>query len=261
MYERRKTQQSNEVEIDLVELFGVLFHWAWLIVAVALVAGLVTFCFSKFAIDEEFQSSTKIYILSRTESKNDMPTSQDLQVSMQLTKDYAELITSRFVLEKVIADLNLPISYEGLKKQINVTTPSDSRIIQITVTDHDPQQAQSIARAVRETAGKHIQSVMDIDAINIVDDANLPDHKSAPNNKKNAMLGALIGAFVVCAGVIVRHLLDDTIKSSEDVEQYLGMSCLALIPVDESINTEKHSGRKKKVKMPFRGFKKKPKKA
>ena len=235
MDERKRAKASNEVEIDLFEIFGLLLHWLWLIVLVALLVGIVTFCCSRFVLPEEFQSSTKVYILSRTESGSDMPTSQDMQVSTQLTKDYAELITSRYVLEKVISDLQLPVKYEELKSCINVTTPSDSRIIQITATDHDPWQAQNIARAVRDTAAMHIQNVMDIDAINIVDDANLPDHKSAPHNARNAVIGALIGAFLVMAVLIVRNILDDTIKSNDDIEEYLGLSCLALIPLDESI--------------------------
>ena len=242
------------VEIDLVELFYVLLHWIWLIALVAVIAGAVTFCYSKFAIPEQFQSSTKVYVLSRSESGSDMPTSSDLQVGAQLSKDYADLITSRYVLESVIKDLNLPTSYEGLKGQVSVSRPSDSRIIQITVTNTVPQQAQIICRAVREAASKHIQSVMDIDAINVVDDANLPTHKSAPNNSKNAMIGALVGAFAVIAVVVIRHLMDDTVKSREDVEEKLGLSCLALIPLDEGMNVDGAAKTKKKKRFPPRGI-------
>ena len=255
MDERTKRMQAsnNEVEIDLIELFGVLLHWAWLIVLVAFVAGVIAFCYSKFAIPEQFQSSTKVYVLNRAENSSDMPTTQDLQVGTQLSQDYAQLITSRYVLESVIKDLGLPYGYEGLKGQVSVNRPNDSRIIQITVTNTDPQQAQIICRAVREAASQHIQSVMDIDAINVVDDANLPNHKSAPNNIKNTLLGAVIGALAVSVVVIVHHLLDDTIKASEDVERYLGMSCLAMIPMDESINTKKQGRKAKnlKIRMPF----------
>ena len=242
---------DTEVEIDLLELFSVLLHWLWLIALVAVIAGAVVFCYSKFILPEQFESSTKVYVLNRSEKSSDMPTTGDLQVGTQLSQDYAQMITSRYVLESVIRDLDLPSTYEGLKSQVNVTRPSDSRIIQITVTDTDPQQAQTICRAVREAASKHIQSVMDIDAINVVDDANLPTHKSAPNNKKNALIGAMVGAVVVIAVVVVRHLLDDTVKSREDVEEKLGISCLALIPLDEGMNVE-GAGRRKRKRFPPR---------
>ena len=244
---------DTAVEIDLLELFFVLLHWLWLIALVAVIVGAVTFCYSKFAIPEQFQSTTKVYVLNRSESSSDMPTSQDLQVGSQLSQDYAQLITSRYVLENVIKALELPYSYEGLKGQIDVSRPNDSRIIQITVTNTDPEQAQIICRAVREEASRHIQSVMDIDAINVVDDANLPTHKSAPSNTKNALIGALIGAFIVIAVVVIRHLLDDTVKSREDVEEKLGLSCLALIPLDEGMNVEGTEKTKKKKRFPPRG--------
>lgn len=245
---------DSAVEIDLLELFYVLLRWLWLIALVAVIAGAVAFCYSKLAIPEQFQSSTKVYVLNRTETSSDMPTSSDLQVGAQLSKDYADMITSRYVLESVIKDLDLPYSYEGLKRQVSVSRPSDSRIIQITVTNTDPEQAQLICRTVREAASKHIQTVMDIDAINVVDDANLPTHKSAPDNKKNAMIGAMIGAVVVIAVVVIRYLLDDTVKTREDVEEKLGLSCLALIPLDEGMNVEGAAKTKKKKRFPPRGF-------
>lgn len=244
--ENNRARASEAVEIDLLELLSVLLHWAWLIILAAVIVGGIAFCISKFAIPEEFQSTTKIYVLNRTEGQNDMPTYQELQASTQLTKDYAEMITSRHVLEKVISDLHLTYGYGDLKKRIVVSTPNDSRIIQISVKDNDPAQAQDICRVVRDEASEHIQNVMAIDAINIVDDANLPSHKSAPNNSKNTVIGALIGAFLAALVVVIRYLLDDTIKTNDDVEEYLGLSCLAVIPMDQAVNVESTKHKKSK---------------
>ncbi len=244
--ETRETRSSEVVEIDLLELLSVLLHWIWLIVLAAIVVGAIAFGISKFVIPEEFQSTTRVYVLNRTEDKNDMPTYQELQASTQLTKDYSEMITSRHVLERVIDDLGLSDEYDDLKKRISVSTPSDSRIIQISVEDRDPEQAQTICRAVRDESTEHIQNVMAIDAINIVDDANLPDHKSAPNNTRNAIIGALLGGFLAALIVIIRHMMDDTIKTNEDVEKYLGISCLAVIPLDKAVSVDSPKKKKKK---------------
>ena len=140
-----RNKQNNE--IDLLEIGGVLLHWAWLILLVALVFGIVSFCFSKFVLPEQFQSTTKVYVLNRSnDNYGETPTYSDLQAGSQLTKDYAEMITSRYVLEKVIGDLQLPYEYETLKSKVFVSTQQDTRIIQITVTDEDPATAQIIAR-------------------------------------------------------------------------------------------------------------------
>ena len=83
-----------------------------------------------------------------------------------------------------------------------------------------------------------IIKTMQIDAVNTYEKANYPDRKSAPSCGRWAVVAALIGALAVSAVVIARYLLDDTIKTSDDVEKYLGLSNLALIPFDESVMTE-----------------------
>ena len=251
MEERNKAKRESQVaEIDLLELFGVWLHWAWLIIGVALLCGILAFCYSKFFIPEQFQSTTRVYVLNRSASTTTSdPTYQDLQVGTQLTKDYSVMTTSRHVLEKVIEDLHLPYDYDKLKSKVSVSTMSDTRIVQITVTDEDPAAAQRIANKVREEASQHIKQVMAIDAINVVDVANLPTKKSAPSNSKNAVIGALIGGILVAGFVTVRYLLDDTVKTGDDVEQYLNMSCLALIPLDAAVSkgdAEAEKRRKKK---------------
>ena len=241
---------DDEVTIDLGELFGVLWHWIWLILLVALAFGIAAYAFSKFVIPEEFQSTTKIYVLDK-ESGSGQTTYTDLQVGSQLTKDYAELITSRTVIEKVIADNHLEsvYDYSHFLSKVAVDTPTDTRIVSITVTDTDPALAQKLADDIRVVASDLIINTMQIDAVNTYEEANLPTEKSGPSCSKWAMIGALLGALLVAAIVTLRYILDDTIKTREDVEQYLGMSTLAMIPLDENIvNAEKEKGRKSKKK-------------
>ena len=241
---------DDEVTIDLGELFGVLWHWIWLILLVALAFGIAAYAFSKFVIPEEFQSTTKIYVLDK-ESGSGQTTYTDLQVGSQLTKDYAELITSRTVIEKVIADNHLEsvYDYSHFLSKVAVDTPTDTRIVSITVTDTEPALAQKLADDIRVVASDLIINTMQIDAVNTYEEANLPTEKSGPSCSKWAMIGALLGALLVAAIVTLQYILDDTIKTREDVEQYPGMSTLALIPLDENIvNAEKEKGRKSKKK-------------
>ena len=53
------------------------------------------------------------------------------------------------------------------------------------------------------------------------------------------MVAGLIGFLIMAALIIIRYVLDDSIKTSDDVEKYLGLSTLSLIPLDEGINKEK----------------------
>lgn len=240
---------DDEITIDLAELFGVLWHWIWLILLVALLFGGAAYAFSKFVIPEEFQSTTKIYVLDKESGSGGQTTYTDLQAGAQLTKDYAELITSRTVIEKVIADNHLEsvYDYKEFLKKVEVNTPTDTRIVSITVTDTNPALAQALADDIRVEASDLIINTMQIDAVNTYEVANLPTEKSAPSCSKWALIGALLGALLVGGIVTLQYILDDTIKTSEDIEQYLGLSTLALIPLDENIGGAE-KGKKKKNK-------------
>ena len=163
----------------------------------------------------------------------------------QLTKDYAELIQSRFVLEEVVQGMGLDLTYEQMKEKVSVTTPTDTRILAITVKDSDPVMAMKMANAIREAAAVHIMNVMDIQAVNVAETANMPMKKSSPSVLKNTFIGGLLGVFLIIAVVLVRYLMDDTVKTPEDVEKYLQLSTLAVIPLNEG----ESEGKKKKKKV------------
>ena len=96
---------DDVIEIDLKEIFGVLLNKLWLIAICGIVAGVIGFCVSNFAITPQYRSTTKVYILNKQNGTN--VTYNDLQMGTQLTKDYKVLITSRDVLEEVIENCQL----------------------------------------------------------------------------------------------------------------------------------------------------------
>lgn len=247
---RGNSNPGSTSTIDLAEVFGVLGHWIWLILLVALAAGTAAYAFSKFVLPEEFQSTTKIYVLDKSGAggANSQTTYSDLQVGSQLTKDYVELIKSRTVLEAVMKDNHLEnvYTFEKFADLVDVETPTDTRIVTITVTNHDPALAQKLADDIRIRSSELIINTMQIDAVNTYEEANYPDRKSGPSCSRWAIVAALIGALVVSAVVIVQYLVDDTIKSSDDIEKYLGLSNLALIPYDENVASNGDDARKSK---------------
>lgn len=227
----QRQSQIDEIEIDLREVFLVLFGKAWLILLAGILSAALAFAFSQFVLEPVYESTTQIYILNKQDS--DTVTYSDVQLGSQLTKDYAELIQSRFVLESVIEQLQLTeLDYEDMLEKVSVSTPADTRILAITVSDTDPMAAMRMANSIREAAAVHIKNVMDIEAVNVVDTANLPTEKASPSVFMWTVIGALIGMMFVMAIVLIRYLTDDTIKTSDDVEKYLGLSTLALIPME-----------------------------
>ncbi|MCI6044900.1 Wzz/FepE/Etk N-terminal domain-containing protein [bacterium] len=231
-------QRDDEIEIDLVEVFRLLVSKLGIIILSGMIFAFLAIIGTKLFITPKYQSITKMYVLAQQNS--DTVTNSDLQTSTLLTKDYAELITSRTVAESVIANLRLDLKYDELIDKIEVGTTSDTRIITIKVIDEDPYVARDIANAVRDTAAEHIKSVMNIEAVNVVDAANIPDQKCSPSVSKNGLLAGMLGCFLAVVILLIQYLSNDTIKVSEDVEHYLGLSTLGVIPM------EKTDGKKKK---------------
>ena len=222
--EENTIRQIDEIEIDLWEICLVLIHNLALIVSVGIMVALGAFLFTQLLVTPSYESTTKIYILNKQE--NSAVTYSDIQLGTQLTKDYAELIQSRFVLEEVVQGMGLDLTYEQMKEKVSVTTPADTRILAITVKDKDPVMAMQMANAIREAASVHIMNVMDIQAVNVAETANMPMKKASPSVLKNTFIGGVLGVFLIIAVVLVRYLMDDTIKTPEDVEKYLAGSRL-----------------------------------
>ena len=234
--------KNEEIEINLGEIFAVLLHKIWIIILATVVCGAVAFLYSFFIITPQYESTTKVYILNKQSGSS--VTYSDVQLSSTLSKDYEQLVTSRYVIEGVISKLNLDDTYEELAARVSASNTDETRIIAITVTDPDPEQAQKIANAVRDLAAQHITQVMDIEAVNVVDNANLPDSPVSPSVPKWTLIGVAIGMIVSIAVIVIQHLLDDSIKSSEDIEKYLGISTLAVIPMNEGEQTDQQSRRR-----------------
>lgn len=240
---------SDEIEIDLREIFAVLLHYAWAIILSAVIVGVAAFCVSKFVITPTYESTTRIVILAKDSGESTI-TYSDMQLGTQLTKDYAELITSRYVVEQVIENFQLNATYDAFVQKINVNTPSDTRIIDITMTDEDPVLAKQMVDELRSIAAKRIEEVMDVNAVNLVDEGYVATEPSDPSILKWTAIGILLGGFMAAAVVLIRFLLDDTIKSSEDIERYLKLSTLALIPIaveeEDKSSSRKHRSHHKK---------------
>ena len=239
--EQQYRQMTDEMEIDIVEVLRRLGDRLPIMIATGLLGTLIAFFASSFILVPTYESTTEIYVLSR--QNNSMVTYTDLQMGTQLTQDYAELIQSRYVLEQVIQLLGLEEDYDDLRERVSVSVLEDTRIVSITVRDEDPVQAMEIANGIRETATEYITDVMDIEAINVVETAFLPTQESSPDVRKTTLLGGVLGILVVIVLVMAEYLTDDTIKTAEDIEKYLNLSTLALIPLGEG---EKQNLRKKR---------------
>ena len=233
----QKKKGARGLEVNVGELLTVLVNKWWIILLSTMAAAAVFFFGTKLFVVPEYESVTKIFVLSQ-ENGNYL-TSTDLQLSSYLTKDYAELIKSRTVAEEVIEELQLDMSPESLMGMVYVQIKSDTRVVAIVVRNSDPKLAQELANAIRVVSARQIVDVMGVEAVNVVDEANLPVSPSSPNLTKNVFMGCAWGFLIAVALILLLHLMDDTIKTVDDVEKYLDLTVLASIPINDQTETGK----------------------
>lgn len=241
---------DSEAEIDLLDLAYELLEKLHYIVLCFMVGAVLANAFSYFCIKPTYQTTAKLYIVSA--SSDSVVDLTDLNIGTSLTKDYEELILSYPVLEQVIEELDLEIDYKKLSEMIAITNPADTRILNITVTSNDPQQAQDIANKLAEVSTSYLPDTMNTTEPNIAQEAKLPEHKFGPSYTKFTMLGALLGAILCCAYFIAIYMMDDTIHSAEDIEKYFGLVPLAVIPESELLS-DKDDKKKKQKKFSIKG--------
>lgn len=232
---------EDEMEIDLKELFFVLLNKWHVIILSAFLCALIGLSAAMFLIPEKFQSKTSIYIYNQ---QTENMTYNDLQTGSTLTKDYEVLVKSRTVLESAIEKLDLGLTYGQINGMVSVSVPASTRIVEITAETTDPYLSRDIADTVREIASKNIAEVMGVDAVNVVETANLPEQKSSPSVSKFTLLGGMLGGVLACGIVVLTFLLNDTIRTQDDVEKYLGLSTLGIIPMDDTLVADEKKRKK-----------------
>lgn len=222
-------KQLDEIEIDLLQLLGVLWEKILWIVGAAVGAALVALLVTQFLLTPMYQSTASLYVINR-QGESGSATSSDLSAATSLTYDFEQMVTTNLVLEPTIRRLRLDMTPAELAKRITVNNPTNTRILKITVEDEDPERAKRIVDTLAEISANTIVEVMEIEKVNSIDKGTVPLYPASPSMKKNVAIGGLGGAFLACAVVVLRFLLDDTIKNEEDVEKYLNVSVLGSIP-------------------------------
>ena len=234
------TNQNQEIEIDLIELAKVLLSRIWAIILATALGIAAAAAFTTLFIKPVYKSTSIMYVLSKSASITSL---SDLQMGTQLTQDYMVVITSRPVIEKVIENLGLDMTYGELKENISVNNPTNTRFLEITVSDHDAYLAKKIVDELADVSAERMAEVMETQAPNIMDYGQIPVSPSSPSLIKNAMIGGMLGFIVACGIIIVLYLLNDTIKTPEDVEKYLGLNTLGVIPLEEGVSKRKTRGK------------------
>lgn len=241
---------NSEYTIDLLDLCrAIIKKWA-VILAIAFVAAIIG-----FAVTSKTYESTSLIVVNGRGTTSQTVTSlqgngtffgsdtkveqnnysddesASLSMGPQLVTLCKVILTSDDVLQQIIDELNLGVTCDQLANAIDITAASDTKIMQITVTDADPATAQAICQRLTDITSDSMAKVTDmVTSTEVLSAARPPEKAVSGSRAKNALLGALLGA-VLCAGVIVlRYLLVPCVRTEEDVTSTLGLKLLSTIP-------------------------------
>ena len=221
-------------EISIKELFFILKKWIWLIILLLVVSMVISGLISFYVLDKEYQAFTTLMVGKPQDYKSENTLEyNDLILNQKLVSTYGELIKTRAVSDKVIANLNLPISYTTFASKVNVSLVKDTEIIKIQVTDGNPALAADIANETSDVFMEVVKEIMRVENVQVIDPAQVPTSPVSPRPLMNiaiaGVLGIMLGVFIA----FLKEFLDNSLKTPEDVEKYLGVPVLGTIPLVE----------------------------
>ena len=224
-------------EIDLLKLLKELWKRAWIILAAAFVGGIMFFLYTYFFITPQYQSSALLYVnnsaLDLGSTKVNI-TSGDISASSSLIDTYVVILKSRTTLERAIEEGALPYSYESLSGMVSGSSEKNTPVFKITVTNSDPVMAATICNILVEIMvdkNSGISGIVEGSSVSVVDYAVVPNHASSPSYMKNTAIGMLLGFIIASAIIILRSLMDSTIREEEFLlDKYKNIPLLGTIP-------------------------------
>jgi len=223
-------KRNNVIDINIKRLVGYIMRKIWIVIILAAIFALGVGYYTSNYIKPYYISSSKLFILNKQVTESSTMT--DLQVGSVLTQDYMVLIKSRPVMQQVIRMMNLDMSVDSLANLISISTLNDTRILGISAKYGDAKTAKLLVDTVAKVSSQSIIKIMGIDNVNVVEEGNYPTTPAGPNVNRNTRLAAVIGGFVATFVLCVIYLLNDTIKSTEDIEQFFGLVVLGSIPYE-----------------------------
>lgn len=222
------TKENDETTIDLLEVLRTLWKKAWLILICGAVGAILAFAITKVAIKPTYRTRITVYVNNRVEEGKTLSQS-DLNAAAKLVETYSAIIRSDTVMSEVATQTGVPLDVDAVRKKVSAQAVNNTEVFNVYVTDTDPVRAASIANGIADIFPGIISEIVSGSSAKIIDRATVPTDRYSPSYKRNVLLGALAGLFVMAAIVLVRAFLDDSISGPADLEN-LGYPLLAIIP-------------------------------
>ena len=219
-------------EIDLKELVSIFWEKKVQIIFIVLIFSIVGYIYGIQIKTPMYSSSTTLVLAKAQQSETSTTsiTATDITLNSKLIATYSEIIKSETTVRDVVENLGLKLNEETLKKNIKVTDVDNTEVIKITVSNEDPVIACKVANEFANVFINKTKEIYKIDNVHVLDIAEVKDTPSNINYIKDTALFAAIGLVISFAYVFIINMLDNTVKSQEDIEKHLKVPVIATIP-------------------------------
>ena len=223
--------ESEMEELDLKELLMLFWNKKVkiiLIIAIFMALGII---YTIGFVTPEYTSSTSLLLANSSDtSKANTITTADITLNSKLVSTYSELIRSKKILSPVIENLGINISYDKLKNNVTVSSVKDTELIKISVTNESATVSAKIANEIAKVFGEKIVEIYNISNVYLLDRAEANAVPSNINHMKDVVIFAFIGLVIAAVYVLIANMLDNTIKTEQDVEATTELLVLSSIP-------------------------------
>ena len=222
-------------ELDLKELFFMFWNKKSEIVFITLILMVFGVAYTYFFITPVYTAKTDLVLVQSSatlsQTGDSAITSTDLTMNSKLVSTYSELIKRNAVFGQVASNLNISDEEaEKIKNNISVNSAKDTEIIEIKVTNEDPNKAADVANEISKVFSEKIVEIYNISNIYLLDRAQAPENPSNVNHIKDIVTFTFIGLVISAVYVLIANMLDNTIKTEEDIEKITGLIILTTIP-------------------------------
>ena len=228
-------EQKSEKEIDLRFIFEILKKNIIPLVLVTVIVGAMSFFGSMLFIPKQYEADAML-IVNNKQTDNQGVGSGEIIAAQNLAEVYSIIIKSDTVLQQVIDDLKLNMTYEQLYKAISVSSVDSTQVISVKMRSTDADFAKKIIADVVKVAPPVIADKVEAGSVKVISEARSSNNGNpvSPNLTKNAMFGALIGFVITLAVVFIKAFFRNTLKTENDITNTLGIPLLGIIPeIDE----------------------------
>ncbi len=238
--------------LDIKDILNILLAKKWVILFVALFGFVFAFVYTKLFIPYQFTADVSIYVKNATNNTAvDVVNQADINAAKQLATTCIEILSDDVVVDNIgeklledysaeelseyftfeeTADGNVVIKTESISQKVSYSTVNDTELIRITVTCGDPVIAADMCNYITEIAPDILIRVVGAGAAEAVGQAKVPTEPSLPSVRKNASIGFIAGLILAMAFIVIRYMLDNTIKSGDDAVEKFDLPLIGEIP-------------------------------